>query len=66
MNRLIGNLFIAAGALSPALGGSFVKAGLVDILYWSELVGVALMLIGFQFAVAGRPAEAPTPVPSIS
>jgi hypothetical protein len=66
INRVIGNLFIAAGALSPALAGSFVKAGLVDILYWSELVGVALMLIGFQFAVASRPVEAPARVRSIS
>jgi hypothetical protein len=66
LNRVIGNLFIAAGALSPALAGSFVKAGLVDMLYWSELVGVALMLIGFQFAVASRPAAAPNQVRSIS
>lgn len=58
LNRVIGNLFIAAGALSPALAGSFIKAGLVDMLYVSELVGVVLMLVGFQFAVSGRPVEA--------
>jgi hypothetical protein len=62
LNRVIGNLFIAAGALSPALAGSFVKAGVVDILYISELVGAILMLIGFQFAVAHRPAEEPVKV----
>jgi hypothetical protein len=58
LNRVIGNLFIAAGALSPALAGSFIKAGLVDILYVSELVGMVLMLVGFQFAVTRQPAVA--------
>lgn len=57
LNRVIGNLFIAAGALSPAMAGSFVKAGLVDILYISELVGAVLMLVGFQFAVSRRQVE---------
>jgi hypothetical protein len=58
LNRVIGNLFIAAGALAPAMAGSFVKAGLVDILYISELIGVFLMLVGFQFAVAHHPVTA--------
>ena len=62
LNRVIGNLFIAAGALSPAMAGSFVKAGLVDILYISELVGAILMLVGFQFAVSHRTAEEPVKV----
>ncbi len=57
LNRVIGNLFIAAGALSPAMAGSFIKAGLVDMLYVSELVGMVLMLVGFQFAVSRQPAE---------
>jgi hypothetical protein len=57
LNRVIGNLFIAAGALSPAMAGTFVKAGLIDGLYLSELVGVVLILVGFQFATAHSPAE---------
>ena len=57
LNRVIGNLFIAAGALSPAMAGTFVKAGLIDGLYLSELVGVVLILVGFQFAIAHSPAE---------
>jgi hypothetical protein len=64
LNRVIGNVFIAVGALSPALAGSFIKAGFVDILYISELVCVCLMLVGFQFAVAQRPAEAKVPSPA--
>jgi hypothetical protein len=47
VNRMIGNVLIAAGALAPAMAGSFVRLGLVDALYMSELVGVVLMYIGF-------------------
>ncbi len=47
LNRLIGNILIAAGALAPAMGGSFIKIGLVDLLYLTELVGAVLMYIGF-------------------
>jgi hypothetical protein len=46
-NRMIGNVLIAAGALAPAMAGSFVKMGLVDALYLSELIGVVLMYVGF-------------------
>jgi hypothetical protein len=46
-NRMIGNVLIAIGALAPAMGGSFVKLGLPDLLYLSELAGVVLMYIGF-------------------
>lgn len=53
VNRLYGNLLIAAGALFPALAGSFVKAGLVDMLYVSELIGAVLMFAGFLIATAG-------------
>jgi hypothetical protein len=54
-NRMLGNILIAAGALMPAMGGTFVQAGLVDWLYLSELVGVILMYAGFIQATA-RPA----------
>lgn len=47
LNRVIGNILIAAGALAPAMAGSFIKAGVVDILYVSELIGAVLMYIGF-------------------
>ena len=46
-NRMVGNVLIAAGALAPAMAGSFVKMGLVDALYLSELIGVVLMYAGF-------------------
>ena len=47
LNRMIGNVLIAVGAIAPAMAGSFVKMGLVDALYLSELIGVVLMYIGF-------------------
>ncbi len=53
-NRMFGNILIAAGALSPAVGGSLLKAGLADMLYLSELVGAILMYIGFMMATSGK------------
>jgi hypothetical protein len=44
---MIGNILIAAGALAPAMGGSFIKIGLLDFLYLTELVGAVLMYISF-------------------
>jgi hypothetical protein len=57
LNRVIGNILIAAGALMPAMAGSFVGAGIVDWLYISELLGVILMYIGFIQATVSRPVE---------
>lgn len=52
-NRMFGNILIAAGALSPAMGGTFLRAGLTDLLYLSELIGAILMFIGFVMATSG-------------
>ena len=51
-NRLFGNILIAAGALSPALGGTFLRAGLIDWLYLSELIGAILMFTGFLMSIS--------------
>ena len=51
-NRMFGNILIAAGALSPAMGGTFLRIGLTDLLYVSELVGAILMFIGFVLATS--------------
>ncbi len=61
MNRMIGNILIAVGALAPAMAGSFVKMGLVDGLYLSELLGVVVMYIGFIQATT-VPARESSPV----
>jgi hypothetical protein len=60
-NRMIGNVLIAIGGISPALAGSFVSMGLPDLLYLSELIGVILMFIGFVQATRA-PAHAAIPV----
>jgi len=53
-NRMFGNILIAAGALSPAMGGTFLQAGLTDMLYLSEFVGAVLMFIGFILATSSQ------------
>lgn len=63
INRVIGNVLIALGALMPALGGSFIKAGLADWLYISELLGAVIMYIGFMqatYAPAKQPVKPST------
>ncbi|HJS28914.1 MAG TPA: hypothetical protein VJ768_04800 [Anaerolineales bacterium] len=55
-NRLYGNILIAAGALSPALGGTFIRLGVADWLYLSELVGAVVMYAGFLLATSEAPA----------
>jgi len=59
-NRMFGNILIAAGALSPAMGGSLLKAGLADMLYISEFVGAILMYIGFMMATSDKFASTPS------
>jgi len=59
-NRVIGNILIALGALSPAIGGILQRlAQLHFILYLSELVGVVLLFAGFLEA-----SRAPLPAPA--
>ena len=53
-NRMFGNVLIAAGALSPAMGGTLLKAGYTDMLYLSEFIGVILMFIGFVMSTSGK------------
>ncbi len=54
-NRVFGNILIATGALSPALGGTLLKAGYADMLYISEFIGAILMFIGFIVSTSGKP-----------
>jgi hypothetical protein len=64
LDRMIGNILIAAGALMPAMAGSLVGAGLADFLYLSEFVGVVLMYIGFIKATAHSQVEAKNAIPA--
>jgi hypothetical protein len=56
-NRMVGNILIAAGALMPAIGGSFIGMGLPDFLFLSEFLGAILMYIGFLQATATVPVK---------
>jgi hypothetical protein len=43
-----GNIFIAIGALLPGIGGSFTRAGYVNVLFVTELIGLILIYIGYK------------------
>lgn len=46
--RVWGNASIALGALLPGIGGSFARAGFVEVLYVTELVGLAFIWTGYR------------------
>lgn len=50
--RVRGNFLIAFGAILPGVGGSFARAGLVEVLYVTELIGLILIWAGYR-AIAG-------------
>jgi hypothetical protein len=68
LHRMLGSIFIAVGAMAPAMAGSFVNLGLPDLLYLSELVGVILMYVGFLEATSAatevRPVQNPIDQPA--
>ncbi len=47
LHRSIGNVLIAVGAILPAFGGTFSRAGISGALYISELLGAIFIFIGF-------------------
>jgi len=55
-SRVIGNTLIAIGALLPGIGGAFTRAGYVEVLYVTELVGLVLIWAGYR-AIAGDAEE---------
>ena len=50
--RVKGNWLIAVGAILPGIGGSFARAGVVEVLYVTELIGLVLIWAGYR-AIAG-------------
>ncbi len=57
LNRLTGNILIAAGALFPVLGGTLNDLHLSGFLYIGILLGVIVMFVGF--VQASRPQTVP-------
>jgi hypothetical protein len=65
-NRVIGNVLIAAGALSIGFASTLTRLGNGEFLYLGELVAAVLMFFGFLAAGHPQPEEskAPRQVPS--
>ncbi len=57
-NRYVGNIFIAVGGILPGIGGTMTRAGYVEVLYVTELVGLLLIYTGYRRCI-----EAPAPAP---
>ena len=51
-NRFVGNVLIAVGALLPGIGGAFTRFGYTEVLHVTEFIGLALIVLGYQFAVS--------------
>ena len=61
--RAAGNICIALGAMLPGVGGSFAKAGHVEVLYVGEFAGLILIWIGYGLCVS-QPRTIPAPAPT--
>ncbi len=57
--RVLGNVLIAIGGLSPAVGGTLAARGLGDVLFASELLGAVLLFVGFRLATTQQPVTTP-------
>lgn len=53
-SRVTGNVLIAIGAILPGVGGSFARAGVVEVLYVAELIGLALIWSGYRAMATDR------------
>lgn len=65
-NRVVGNVLIAAGALSIGFASTVTRLGYGQLLYIGELIAAVLMFIGFM--IAGRPLteQEPQPIQTVS
>lgn len=53
-DKVLGNVFIAVGAILPGIGGTFTRMGYTEVLYVTELIGIVLIYAGFRFNVRAR------------
>jgi hypothetical protein len=56
-DQVLGNILIAVGAILPGIGGSFTRAGFVEVLYITEFVGIILIFMGYHYNVKSRPSD---------
>jgi hypothetical protein len=52
--RASGNALIAIGAIMPGIGGSFAKAGYVEVLYVAECIGLIVIWLGDRVCARER------------
>ncbi len=65
--RFIGNTLIAVGGLLPGIGGSMTRAGVVEALYITELMGLILIYAGYRSCLAAPGVEpAARPVAAVA
>ena len=50
-HRALANVFIAVGALLPGIGGTSTRLGHVEVLYVTELLGLACIAVGYRLSV---------------
>lgn len=53
-SRVLGNILIAVGAILPGIGGAFARAGVIEVLYVTELIGLLLIWAGYHVIVEDR------------
>lgn len=56
-HRMVGNIFIAIGALLPGIGGTFTRFGYVEVLYVTEFVGLCLIIAGYRKVIGPPPPQ---------
>lgn len=65
-NRVLGNVLIAAGALSIGFASSLTRMGYGDYLYIGELIAAITMYIGFVMAAGPQKSKANTEEPRMA
>ena len=60
-DRFIGNVFIATGAVMPAIGGAYTRFGYTQALYVGEFVGLIIIWLGYWFNIRKRQVDQPRP-----
>jgi hypothetical protein len=63
-NRVVGNVLIAAGALSIGMASTMTRFGYGSLLYMGELLAAVLMFAGFLVAAKPQPRDTTTPAPA--
>jgi hypothetical protein len=65
-HRMWANVWIAAGAMLPGIGGTATRFGHTEVLYITELLGLLMMWRGYALSVrASNPSRSEAPRPDL-